>query len=129
LRAGLADRRGGCLDLEILRERAVDEGVEIGIAKRAPPAREFGSAGARLQLRLDETAGDRRLRRMVVRSDGAAGEQQGADGSNAFHANNPARTVSECCFAKAVRSSGVPPAGTKVARHKAPSTIGPIRLK
>ena len=52
-----------------------------------------------------------------------------ADGSRPFHASNPARTVSECCFAKAARSSGVPPAGTSVARHSAPSTIGPIRLK
>ena len=74
-RARLVDARGRDLEIEVARERALDQAVERRIAELLPPRRLERLLVEDRRIRVAEL-GRRRLRRPVVGPDGTRGEQQ-----------------------------------------------------
>jgi hypothetical protein len=77
---------GGAGEFLVVREAAIDEGVEGGVSEEAPPGLGFGLGFRRLAFPADAAIGERggevHGRCLVVRADGLAGgeEQQGKHG-------------------------------------------------
>ena len=73
-RTGLAEPRFGRGEVEIIRQRAVDELVERRVAKRGPPCRELRAGRRRLRQ-----AAERGRRAGIVRPDRTGRERAGQD--------------------------------------------------
>ena len=110
--SSFANASGRGLDVEVLRDRLVDQSIELGVAEAMPPGNELGLAQTNLRARFRKML--RRWNRglLVVRTDGCArAEHRRTEKEGLPHLSSPASAVSACCVASALRSSSAPPAG------------------